>query len=264
MTDWTAVINDGFRLPEGVSQQAAVDELADMLRDPDPAVRDELAYTVLEHLIPELDEDVCKRLGDELASRFTAPDLYTRSFAALVLAPIVKRGMFWPGWLAEFEAWYPREQDLRGYDTELGWLHAAAHGADLLGAFGLHHQVRPSRMLTLAADRLRAPTDFVFAEMEDARLAHGIALTLTRAELGEDDSIAWLDMIVGALRAAETEHVLPQFANMIRVLQALYVFADRGVRRSWDREAPILPLTKREAVKARIGEVLHLVMPYAG
>jgi hypothetical protein len=264
VTDWKAVIDDGMRLPEGLSQEAAVDELAEMLRDPDPVARDELAYTVLECLIPELDGDLCLRLGDELASRFTDPELHVRTFAALVLAPIVKRDMFRHDWLAAFEAWYPREDDLRGYDEELGWLHAAAHGADLLGAFGLHDRVQPSRMLTLAADRMLAPTDFVFAEMEDARLAHGIALTLTRAELKEDDAVAWLDVIEDYLGEDEDDHVLPPSANTIRVLQALYMFADRGVRRSWGREEKILLLTYSEPVKARVAEVLQLAMPYAG
>jgi hypothetical protein len=108
------------------------------------------------------------------------------------------------------------------------------------------------------------PTDFVFAEMEDARLAHGIALTVTRAELRKDDAVAWLDVIQDKLGADEAEHVLPQFANTIRVLQALYVFADRGVRRSWDPEETILPLTNKDAVQARIAEILQLAMPYAG
>jgi hypothetical protein len=63
MIDWKTVIDAGFRLPEGLSQQAAVDELATMLGNPDPVVRDELGYTVLEHLIPDLDEAVCRRLG---------------------------------------------------------------------------------------------------------------------------------------------------------------------------------------------------------
>jgi hypothetical protein len=94
MIDWKAVIDAGFRLPEGLSQQAAVDELATMLGDPDPVVRDELGYTVLEHLIPDLDQAVCRRPGDELAGRFTAHDLHVRSFAALALAPIVKHGVF--------------------------------------------------------------------------------------------------------------------------------------------------------------------------
>lgn len=262
MIDWKAVIDAGFRLPEGLSQQAALDELATMLGDPDPVVRDELGYTVLEHLIPELDEAVCRRLGDELAGRLAAPDLHARSFAALVLAPIVKRGVFQAAWLDQFEAWYPRERDLRGWDAEFGWLHAAAHGAELLGAFGLHPGVMPGRMLNLAVKRLRTPTDYVFAEMEDSRLAHGIALTLTRPELSPAESVGWLDQIEADLNADEAEHVLPRFANMIRVLQALYVFADRGVHRSWDGGA-VLTVPHKDAVKARVGEVLRSMMPYA-
>ena len=262
MINWDAVIEAGFRLPEGLSQQAALDELVVMLGDPDPAVRDELAYTVLEQLIPGLDEAACLRLGDELAGRLTHPDLHVRSFAALVLAPVVKRGVFRPAWLAEFEAWYPRELDLRGWDPELGWLHAAAHGAELLGAFGLHPEVMPGRMLNLAVERLRTPTEYVFAEMEDARLAHGIALTLTRPELSAAGSAGWLDQIAAYVSADEAEHVLPTFANMIRVLQALYVFTDRGVHRSWDGGA-VLTIANQDALKARIGEVLRSAMPYA-
>jgi hypothetical protein len=262
MTDWKAVIDAGFRLPEGLSRQAALDELTTMLGDPDPVVRDDLGYTVLEHLIPGLDDASCRRLGDELARRLAAPDLHVRSFAALVLAPIVKRGVFQAAWLDEFEAWYPHERDLRGWDAAFGWLHAAAHGADLLGAFGLHPGAPPRRMLNLAVRRLSTPTDHVFAEMEDSRLAHGIALTLTRAELSPAESAGWLDQIEADLNADEAEHVLPQFANTIRVLQALYVFADRGVHRSWDG-GTVLTVLHKDTVKARIGEVLRSMMPYA-
>jgi Protein of unknown function (DUF2785) len=262
MTDWKAVIDAGFRLPDGLSQQAAAGELAPMLADPDPVVRDELGYTVLVHLVPDLDEAVCRRLGDELAGRFAAPDVHVRSFAALALAPIVTRGVFAAAWLDQFEAWYPGERDLRGWDPELGWLHAAAHGADLLGAFGLHPRVMPGRMLNLAVKRLGAPTDHVFAEMEDSRLAHGIALTLTRPELSPAESIGWLDQIEADLNADEAEHVLPRFANMIRVLQALYMLADRGVHRSWEGGA-VLTVPHKDAVKARISEVVRSMMPYA-
>jgi hypothetical protein len=259
VTDWKAVIDGGFRLPEGMSQQDAVAELAGMLRNPDPVVRDEHAYTVLSQLIPGLDRDVGVALGDEMAGRLTDQELHARSFAALVLASVVERGLFRRPWLDAFATWYPRERDLRGYDPELGWLHAAAHGADLLGAFGLHEQVSPVEMLDLAVQRLRAPTAHVFAEMEDCRLAHAIALTLTRARQEPD----WLDPLQADLSADTAAHVLPHFANMIRVLQALYVFADRGVRRSWEG-GEVLELPGAEALQAKIGEILRSVMPYAG
>lgn len=56
--------------------------------------------------------------------------------------------------------------------------------------------------------------------------------------------------------------MLPRVANLVRVLQALYVFADRGVHRSWDGGA-VLAMPHKDAVKARIGDVLRSVMPYA-
>ena len=56
----------------------------------------------------------------------------------------MSQGEFEPSWLAAFTSWYPAETDLRGYDQKLGWLHAVAHGADLLGAFGRCPQVDPA------------------------------------------------------------------------------------------------------------------------
>jgi hypothetical protein len=47
----------------------------------------------------------------------------------------------------------------------------------------------PGPMLNLAAKRLRTPSGYLFAEMEDARLAHGIALTLTWPELSPAESV---------------------------------------------------------------------------
>lgn len=229
-----------------------------MLRDSDPVIRDELAYTGLDQLIPDLDADVSATLGDEMASRLADHELHVRSFGALVLASIVSQGHYREQWLEAFEAWFPHERDLRGCDPDLGWLHAAAHGADLLGAFGLHDEVPPERILDLAVVRLRTPTEYVFAELEGSRLAHGIALILTR---GEQDS-AWLDSLSAELEN-DAAHVLPHVANLIGVLQPLCLFADRGVRRGWD-DAQVLTLPGARQLKERIGDVLRLAIPYLG
>jgi Protein of unknown function (DUF2785) len=189
-TDWDAVIANDYRLSEGLSPEDAVAELAEALRSPDPAVRDGQAYSVLNRLIPSLDPELLRRLGDQMAARFTDPQIQARTFAPLVLAWIVEAGGFEPGWLAAFEAWYPVETDLRGHDPELGWLHAVAHGADLLGVFGQHLKTAPAPLLHLATARLLAPTDYLLADQEDDRLAHAIALTLTREELTEEESDA--------------------------------------------------------------------------
>ncbi|MFF5973997.1 DUF2785 domain-containing protein [Streptomyces sp. NPDC012769] len=77
------------------------------------------------------------------------------------------------------ERWYPGERDPCGYDGMLGWLRAVAHGAGLHAGFGRHPEVAPVRMLNLAAARPTAPTDHVWDQLEDDRLARAIARMLT-------------------------------------------------------------------------------------
>jgi len=258
--DWSSVIEDGYRVPASVSHRDAVAELAMLLRDPDPAVRDDLAYAVLARLIPSLDRGLCSELGDVMAGRFEDPEIQVRAFAPLILAPIVKRGEFSGHWLEAFESWYPAERDLRGWDETFGWLHAAAHGADLLGAFGRCPQVDPGAMLRLAVVRMLAPTQFLFADMEDARLAAALALTLSREELSEQQSAAWLAPVVEIFKNGEPGHVPTQISNTVRVLQALYVYADRGVRTAWDSDETLHP-RHTEVVKRHVGATLALAAP---
>lgn len=261
MINWATVIKDDCRLPAEVSQQDAVTELATLLRDLDPAVRDDLAYTVLARLIPRLDAGLCRELGDEMAARFTDPQIQVRTFAPLILAPIVRRGEFSEHWLSAFESWYPAERDLRGWDDTLGWLHAAAHGADLLGAFGRCPHVAPTSMLRLAVVRMLTPTDFLFAQMEDVRLAAALALILSREELSEAQSTDWLAPIVENFENGEPGSVPTQISNTVRVLQALYVYADRGVRTAWDGGETLHP-RHPAAIKQHVGAALALALPY--
>jgi hypothetical protein len=166
--------------------------LLDMLRSADPHERDDVAYTELSRRIAEGDAD--ERLlvtGNEMADRFADPEIQTRSFAALILADIAARdrlARLLPSsavlaWSDRLSRWYRNEPDLRGWDEHLGWLHAVAHGADALGSFGLsrHLGARELRgLLDLARDRLLQPTDVVFANQEDDRLAYAITVVLTR------------------------------------------------------------------------------------
>ena len=172
-------------------------ELTEALRSPDPVLRDELALTVLADLVPTLDPGLRQVLGASMEARFQDPEIQARTLAPLILAELVRHGEFQPSWLAAFEAWYPAETDLRGYDQELGWLHAVAHGADLLGVFGRCAHVDPASMLRLAAERLLAPTGFVLRDQEDDRLGYALALTSTRLEL-----TAWPGGGMGLLVAA--------------------------------------------------------------
>ncbi|MCX5113235.1 DUF2785 domain-containing protein [Streptomyces sp. NBC_00378] len=194
---WLYLYENDCPAPATAELPALATELTEVLRHPDPDIRDGAPCVVLRTWIQRdvIDKPLRAQLGTVMADRFDDPEIQARTFAPLVLDMIVGRGDFDPAWLAAFRRWFPAETDLRGYDPELGWLHAVAHGADLLGAFGLHPDVDPKEMLALAAERLVVPTDELFAQQEDDRLAQGVARTLTRPELSEAEAVGWLDAI---------------------------------------------------------------------
>jgi hypothetical protein len=263
MTDWQKVIDGGFRVPAGGVTDEVVGELAEALRSPDPVLRDQHAFTVLACWVPELDSGQRHRLGDEMAARFADPEIQARTFAPLILAKIVEQGDFDGAWLAAFADWYPVEKDLRGYDPELGWLHAVAHGADLLGTLGRCPQVDPTTMLDLAVARLLARTGYLFAHQEDDRLGYALALTLTRPGLSRAQSVDWLGPVRADFEAGRPGPVPPHASNTMRTLRVLYVLADRGVRLTWN-EGDAVRFTHRDAVIQRLADVLALVSPMAG
>ncbi|MFF4651347.1 DUF2785 domain-containing protein [Streptomyces sp. NPDC001380] len=194
MSLWQEITNDGS-LPAERSHTDLVAELSVALRSPDPEVRDEHAYTLVARWTPLLEPKAARLLGDEMAARFADPEIQARTFAPLVLAKVVRCGHYDPHWLTAFTHWYPTETDLRGWDPVLGWLHAVAHGADLLAAFGSHPEVDPVPLLALATDRLLAPTDHVFDAQEDDRVAFALAQIISRPELTERQAVAWLGCV---------------------------------------------------------------------
>ncbi|MFE7634844.1 DUF2785 domain-containing protein [Kitasatospora sp. NPDC057518] len=261
MTNWREIYENDCALPPGRGLDELTAELAVALGDPDPEVRDGYPYAVLDAWIRGgvIDGEGCLALGDLMAGRFTDPRIEARTFAPLVLKMIVGQGVLRLSWLDAFAGWYRAETDLRGRDDALGWLHAVAHGADLLGAFGLRPEVDPEPLLALAAERLLAPTEYLFAEREDDRLAKAVALVLTRPDLTPERSTAWLSPIAEALAPYERGPMPVWASNTVRTLRVLYVLADLGV--SVERGGRPVPLVHGEVVKARVAEVLRPVLP---
>lgn len=263
MTTWQKILHNGGVLPDGPLRADILAEVCEAIRSRDPVVRDEQAFRLLTGWTPALEPAERHALGNLMTQRFDDPEIQARTFAPLILARIVEVGDYDPAWLAEFAEWYPAETDLRGYDPELGWLHAVAHGADLLGAFGRCAQADPVLLLDLAAARLLAHTDYVFAHQEDDRLGYAVGLTLTREELSERDAVGWLDPIAADFADGEPGPVPAHASNSMRTLRFLYLLADRGVRPEWNHGEPI-PLRHRDLLRDRIAEVLSLVAPMTG
>lgn len=263
VTDWEEVANAEFVVPPDADLTLLAAELADALGDPDPQVRDGPAYGVLATWIERGVLDAQRAwLGETMAARFSDPRIQARTFAPLVLAWVIERGSYDEQWVQAFERWYRAETDLRGYDPELGWLHAVAHGADLLAVLGRHELVLPERMLQLAAQRMLANTDCVWRDQEDDRLGYAIARTLGRPGLTAAESTGWLDLVDERFATAEPGPVPPFASNSIRTLRMLYLLADRGVRA--EPGADPEPLAHRQEVMQRLARSLSVVAWFTG
>ncbi len=262
MTDWERLRADQFRFPEDGSVVELLADLVDMLASPDAQIRDEIAFSALATWVDEkvVPDDQLVPLGDRMMERFRADEIQARCFAPLVLDVIVgSRGVCEPRWVDAFADWYATERDLRGYDAQLGWLHAVAHGADLLGDLGRRPDVAPRRMLDLAAARMLAPTDMVWRDQEHDRLAHAIGKVLTRPALSEEDASAWLEPVAKMMSEGEPGPVPAHVSNTLHTLRAVYVLVTRGVRVG---PHEVIAVPRRDLVLDHIAAVLHPATPW--
>ena len=261
MTDWSAVRERDFEVPAGADMASLLDELGRMLASPDPVLRDDLAFSTVATWLSQglIEPKLCVELGDEMARRFEAEEIWTRAFAPLVLDVLVTFGTLEDRWVDPFARWYAAETDLRGHDLERGWLHAVAHGADLLGTLGRHPDVRPAEMLDLAARRLTAPTDHLWGDAEDERLGHAVSLTLTHPDLSEADALAWIDAVETSWQGAERGPRPAWISNAARTLRVVLAMTVTGVQ-AYDY--PTRPLRHAEAVRSRLVSALHSLTPH--
>jgi len=208
---WEDVAAQGHRVPDERSLVDLTTELTVMLGDPDPHVRDELAYPTLATWVRDgVYDDLLEGLGDGMASGLTVglgedgtDTVFRRSFSALVLAECVARtteaGLLPDDvvlrWGDRLAGWLVRERDLRGYVPGKGWAHAVAHGADALGVLAGSPVFGPLELtvlLDVVADRLLTTTGTRLAHGEDDRLAAATAQVLRRDLVGVEVLEPWV------------------------------------------------------------------------
>ncbi|HET7902911.1 MAG TPA: DUF2785 domain-containing protein [Candidatus Nanopelagicales bacterium] len=130
-------------------------------------------------------------------------EIQARTFAPLVLQWLALAG---DRDRAAFDAvshWYLSEEDARGYDESLGWLHAVAHGADYLSAAAATGVAAGDEVLGLLARRTSMPGP-VWRDQENARVAHAAVQALSAAHgAGQDGVRAFAAPFEEALTAFE-------------------------------------------------------------
>lgn len=243
-----------------------LERLVGDLRSPDPAVRDGGAYLSLARLAGDgaLDDHLVA-LGDAGTALLADTETHARSFGALLLALVTDRDNRTGRadddavrrWSAAVLDWYPGEPDTRGWDDELGWLHAVAHGADAVGELAASPRLTAAELpavLDALVDRALTPTTTYWVHNEDDRVALALMAVLGRTELEESEAVGAVERLATAWRDAASAPVPAQVDNALRLARTWHLQLSLGVRP--EPEAPVSHPPLRRPVLRALGEAL--------
>lgn len=214
---WVALAQAGFAVPAGESPYGLLVEMNTLLGSPDPALRDEVAYSAAAAWI------VSKRLvgPDDLRRLITLwsanlddglgtsgdDRVLRRSFSALCLSLIAAREAATPFLTAAevetFNArlvdYFVRERDTRGFVPGRGWIHSVAHSADAFKflARGPHWTPAQSARLLAAVERKLDASETVFTWGEQERLGAALHAAVRRADADPAAFEVWTTRWVG-------------------------------------------------------------------
>lgn len=245
---WRSIPKNRFVVPEGQAVYPLLSELSGYLGSKDPELRDDLAYTIIAvwiHRQKEISADELNSLADEWRSnlRVGIGELETdsvlkRSFSALCLSSLAERDSKTPflgeqryrELLTSALAYLKDERDLRGFDPALGWIHAAAHTADLLATLAANALFRiedHARVLEAIATRLISAHE-IFAYGEQDRLARAAATIVRRKDFDAAAFDRWLTALDGTDQRVWKDsppkiELLQNFENDSYMLRALAV-----------------------------------------
>jgi uncharacterized protein DUF2785 len=267
---WRDIAKNKYAVPDNQSAFALAQELSSYFASPDPELRDELAYSILDvwivyrnHLsTPEL-LSLLDQWQDNLRSGIgetSSDSVLQRSFSALSLAALAERDLKSP-FLAEDRyralldrslAYLKDERDLRGFDPTKGWVHATAHTADLLAFLAANPVLKieeQSRILQAVSERLSSAHQ-IFSYGEQDRLANVVSTIVARKDFDAAAFQQWLTRLDELDRKVwndtpPNDNLLKTYQNNNYMLQAL--------------TARLYVLPKTPAVTTELDEVTQIL-----
>ena len=257
---WQGIIKNKYAPPAGEPLPALVRESSGYLGSPDPELRDDIGYSTLvawiyrQKVVPiemrrALLAEWTANLRTGIGTR-GADTIFLRSFSALAL------GIFAAldndaAWLepAEFNGLltaaltYLRDEvDVRGFDPAKGWMHSAAHTADLLKFLARSRHLQPGQqavVLDAVLDKM-SRTEEVFTHGEDERLARAVLSIAARPDFDEAAFGRWAAKFVPlGGRGAPTPARLATAQNRKNLAVAVY-----SVLSADARDLPSIPAAR--------------------
>lgn len=237
--------------PWAVRDEAARKNLAlgllGCLSDPDPVLRDEVAFEALSHWMrtKQLPPDSLRDMADQLQPQLMVADAqgFAAPFAALVLAEVARVDRLSPLFspsrrlaLVDAAAGYlSGVRDYRGFDPRQGWRHGVAHGADLAMQLALNPLLDKPQLDTLlraveAQVLASGGHSYVFGEGE--RLARPVIFAARRGLHNAADWSGWFGRIASNATPAPGQPTdaaaLARLHNAREFIWPLYVALQEG------------------------------------
>jgi hypothetical protein len=209
---WRAIAKNSYAVPQGEQLFPLVRELSSYLGSTDSELRDELSYNILESWIVKqgkLTSAELLFLAKEWQTNLQmgigesgTDTVFKRSFSALCLALLTERdhkqlfldGEHYRAQLKNALTYLRDEHDVRGFDPVKGWIHTAAHTADLLTGLADNKFFEPAdQQVVLDAIELRmSSAGGIFSYGEQDRLAAVAATIALRKDFDVKPFLQWL------------------------------------------------------------------------
>lgn len=228
--------------------QEEIQWLLDHLGDPSPEIRDDLVFTSFARGIQEelftqeqfhfIAEGVSSDVGlDKEIDKVGLPTL-ERSFRALVYANLLyadanQQSVFYQG-LQEIRNvfsnqglhYLSKEKDTTGFSSQYGWVHAFAHGADLLTEVVCHPDFPINRIHEVfdILGQLFKRMSIRFTDDEDWRLARVIYEPILQGKLEQEQVASWIKTVDFPIEERED---FSKFSNFRSCLVEVYVQLDQ-------------------------------------
>ena len=248
-----------FAMPDAASRNALAEGLLDCLADPDPALRDGIAYEAFSAWMRAgaFDPDQLRELRDGLYARLQGADAegFRKPFAALVLSEVARTDRIAP-WMRADEraamverasAYLESVRDYRGYENGAGWRHGVAHGADWAMQLALDpalDRAQLERLLAAVAAQAMAADGHAYVFGEGERLARPVLYAARRGLIDDAAWQAWFAALpakLGPPRADGGEAAWPaRRHDLAQFLQAAYIGAARSRDPAISRLAPAI------------------------
>ncbi len=236
-----------FSVDDADGHKALATGLIGCLGDPDPTVRDDIAYTALMTWMRAgtFDADTLRGFRDALYAQLDGDDAdgFRKPYSALALSEVARTDRIKP-WMTDEEraamvekaaAFLESESDYRGFVDKEGWRHGIAHGSDWLMQLALNPALtkeQADRMLAAIAAQVAPDAAPAYVSGESGRLARPVIYIAQHGFYSEKEWNAWFATLppkIGDPALAYNDSKwLARRHDLMAFLMSLYIEADQS------------------------------------